>query len=255
MKKILSTISLAAVLASSASADLLRVEAGAGVWGQKGSGSATLSSGSDLIPIEGEYTTNGDNQTDIYVWALFKHFIPLVPNVRLEYTTLTDEGKTSGDLVGYPTLNGAYTTIDMKQFDIIPYYNILDNTFWITLDVGLDIKYTQSDVTIDTSDGTVLTPAQYTNSSDVVVPLLYVRGRVQVPGTGLGFESDIKYITDGDSTVYDARAKVDYTFDITPLIQPGIEVGYRIQKYDINTDDTTSNLEYKGVYAGVMLRF
>ena len=256
MKKIITSLSMAAFLATTASADFLRVEAGAGVWSQSGSGEAIYKAGNDIIDLDGTYTTNGDTQNDFYVWAILKHPIPVVPNVRLEYSTLTDEGKSTGTLAGYSTLDNAPTTIDMQQFEVIPYYNILDNTAWITLDLGLDIKYVMTDSTISglVPTNPLLNPT-YDNSSDFVIPLLYARGRVQIPGTGLGLESDVKYITDGDSTIYDVRAKVDYTFDITPIIQPGIEIGYRIQKFDIDDGDTYSNLDYSGVYAGIMLRF
>jgi outer membrane protein len=256
MKKIISSLSLAAILATSASADFLRVEAGAGIWSQSGSGEAKYSANSDIIALDGIYKTNGDTQSDFYLWAIFKHPIPLLPNLRVEYTTLSDEGKSSGSIVGYNAFTDAPTTIDMKQIDFVPYYNILDNTFWLTLDLGLDIKYITSDSTISglVPTNPIYNPS-YDNSSDFVIPLLYARTRAQLPLSGLGAEADIKYITDGDSTIYDFRAKIDYTFDITPLIQPGIEVGYRIQKFDIDSDDTKSDLEYSGVYMGAMLRF
>ena len=42
-----------------------------------------------------------------------------------------------------------------------------------------------------------------------------------------------------------------------PVIQPAIELGYRIQKIDIDESDAdaTVDLEFSGVYVGVMLRF
>ena len=53
------------------------------------------------------------------------------------------------------------------------------------------------------------------------------------------------------------RAKVDYTFDFVPVVQPAIEVGYRVQKFDVTSDDdkTKMDMEFSGVYAGLMLRF
>ena len=260
-KKIIPSLMVASILASSAGADFIRVEAGAGLWSQSGSGSAVYSSGSDLLPMSGTYTTNGDTQSDFYFWAILKHPVPIVPNFRLEYSTLSDEGKSDGSMSGYENFTNSPTNIDVQQIEVIPYYNLLDNTFWLTFDVGLDIRYMSSDVELNglsvaTPMGSVaLSTQSYSNSEDIFLPMLYLRTRAQLPVTGLGVEADIKYTTDGDSTVYDVRAKVDYTFDITPVIQPGIELGYRIQKFDIDTDDTKSNIDYSGVYAGVMLRF
>jgi outer membrane protein len=86
--------------------------------------------------------------------------------------------------------------------------------------------------------------------------MVYGRARVEIPATGFGIEADAKYITYDGSTVYDVRAKVDYTFDFD-VVQPGIEIGYRAQKFDIKSDDdkTKMNMDFVGVYAGLMLRF
>ena len=61
----------------------------------------------------------------------------------------------------------------------------------------------------------------------------------------------------GDTQLYDFRAKVDYTFDFVPVIQPAIELGYRTQKFKIDEDgeDTKIDFEFSGIYGGVMLRF
>ena len=251
MKKIISGLACLATLSTLANADFLRAEMGVGAWSAtpKGQilGTTTGFSGTD--------TAQEDAQTNVYAWALVKHFVPVVPNLRVEYVEVTSDGKTSGDF----TLNGnaitgevGSTQIDMTQVDLIPYYNILDNTFWITVDVGLDIKMIDVSYSVDRVSGS----EGYTSSETLALPLGYVRGRVQVPTTGFGVEADVKYIEYDNNIVYDVRAKVDYTFDISPVIQPAVEIGYRMQKYQ--TDETKNialDLEYSGVYAGVMLRF
>jgi len=251
MKKFLATLSLATLVATAANADFLRVEMGAGGWSQTPSGYVHRTDGDGALSLSGDYVSAQKESNEFYVWALFKHPVPIIPNLRVEFATLSDEGTVTGK-VNRINIPDGYATIDTKQYDVVPYYNILDNTFWITVDVGLDIRYIQTDSDVKER----LTSKEiYSGTDSVVVPLLYLRGRVQIPTTGFGIETDVKYITDGDSTVYDARAKVDYTFDITPIIQPGIEVGYRIQKYDIVDGDDRANLEYKGPYIGAMLRF
>ena len=259
MKKILTAGLVALVMSTTASADIARVEMGAGVWMQTPTGTAKASNGDGLLKLKGTYTSGEKDSTEMYVWALIKHPVPLLPNLRLEYVSLADSGKTSGKISTYPgQVTKAKTTIDMTQFDIVPYYNLVDNTFWMTIDAGLDIKIVQTDAEIsDVVPATFLTPAvNYTSSETVVVPLLYVRGRVEIPSTNVGLEADVKYITDGDNTVYDVRAKIDYTLDMIPVIQPAIEFGYRIQKFDLDDGaGTLVNLEYSGVYIGAMVRF
>ncbi|MDQ7042006.1 MAG: TIGR04219 family outer membrane beta-barrel protein [Sulfurimonas sp.] len=258
MRKILTSLAVVGVLASTLSADFARVEMGAGSWMQTPSGYATRTDGDGSLSLNGTYTSNETATSDIYVWALVKHPIPILPNLRLEYVTVTDEGKTSGSVGGLaiPTGSEAPTTMDMTQFDIVPYYNILDNTFWTTIDLGLDIKIIQTDVNVGKVTVVGFTPFDgYSSSDTTAIPLLYARTRVEIPFTGIGFEVDAKAISDGTNTMYDARAKVDYTFNITPLIQPGLEVGYRAQQLRVDDGATQIDLNYSGLYAGLMLRF
>jgi outer membrane protein len=253
MKKLLSTIALGSVLASGVNADFLRVEAGGGIWSQTPKGYATRTDGDGVLKLDGTYTSDEKSTNDNYVWLLLKHPLPIIPNLRLEYATITDKGKTSGKIASLPTIPAtAETTMDITEYDVIPYYNLLDNTFWTTIDLGIDIKIIQSDVNVENIG---MFPG-YTSTDTTPIPLLYLRGRVQIPTTGIGLEADGKAITDGTNTFYDARAKIDYTFDFVPVVQPGIEVGYRIQK--LRVDDGTKSqidLEYSGVYGGIMLRF
>ena len=259
MKKLLSTIACGAVLATTASADFARVEAGVGAWMNTPSGTLSYTETTNT-PLgattqTGIYTSNAESQTSGYAWMLIKHPVPVLPNIRLEYTGISDKGVVEGKFNDFviPTGQTTTATFDMKQFDIVPYYNILDNTAWITLDLGLDLKVQQTDYTVSSIVGF----EGYSDSSTAVIPLIYVRGRVQIPATNIGFESDVKAITDGTSTVYDVRAKVDYTLGFIPIVQPAIELGYRVQKFDATSDDekTKTNLDFSGVYAGLMVRF
>lgn len=251
MKKVLYTLACTAVLTSSVMADFSRVEMGAGVWMQTPEGGVTYTDGG----ANGSYTSSENDKTETYVWALIKHPVPILPNLRLEYVTLEDSGLASGQFKDFNIAPEPYTTLsyDMKQYDIIPYYNILDNTSWITLDLGLDIKIVDASYTAAPSGSFT----GYSDSVTFAVPLLYVRGRVEIPSTDIGIEADVKYITTGDSTVYDVRAKVDYTFDFTPAVQPALEVGYRVQRLDIDESsvDAKLDIDFSGFYAGVMLRF
>ena len=251
MKKILSTLALGAVLTTAGSADFLRLEMGGGVWQQTPSGSATRTDGDGVLDLDGTYTSAEKKSSEAYAWLLIKHPIPIIPNLRVEYVSISDEGTTEGKVGGMQILGSAPTTMDVKEYDVIPYYNLLDNTFWITLDLGVDVKVVQSDVVVSAVTGF----KGYSSKDTTVIPLLYVRARTELPTTNIGLEADVKAITDGTNTMYDARAKIDYTFDFA-VLQPGIEVGYRMQK--IKSDDgekSQVNLDYSGVYAGLMLRF
>lgn len=256
MKKILTTLIAGIVLATTASADIARVEMGGGMWTQTPSGDMKHTEGVGSI----DYISNETAESSVYAWALVKHPIPVVPNLRLEYSTVKDEGTitATGTISDYelttPSTTASFT---FTAYDVVPYYNILDNTFWTTVDLGVDFKVLTTDYVANDVNVSGVANSDYTETIGFVLPMAYLRTRVQVPATGLGIEADVKYVSYDGSTAYDARVKVDYTFDITPLIQPGIEIGYRVQNFDLKTTDdkTKINLAFSGVYAGIMLRF
>ncbi len=254
MKKTVLKVALGAtLLASGLQADMSRIEMGVGAWDQKPSGTGSYTDAT--TSATGTYNSHEKKDTSAYVWLLIKHPLPIIPNLRLEYADIKDSGDVKGTFKDFSVPVGQVTTssLELTQFDVIPYYNLLDNTFWTTLDVGIDLKVQESKLDVAPVTGFF---AGYHDTKTVVIPMVYARARVQLP-LNLGVEGDVKYITYSGSTVYDARAKVDYTFDFVPVVQPAIEVGYRVQKFDVTSDDdkTKLNMEFKGFYAGLMLRF
>ncbi|RUM64809.1 MAG: hypothetical protein DSZ04_01515 [Sulfurimonas sp.] len=243
MKKALIALASIVLFASIVNADIARLEMGGGAWDQTEEGTLSYTNGaSSDTYIKGEQ--------NLYAWMLIKHPILPLPNLRLEYTTLKDTGILEGIIEDFNVPSGidATNSLDITQYDIIPYYNLLDNTAWITLDVGVDLKvmkntYKVNGVTKDTTS--------------IVIPMGYVRARIEIPVTNIGLEADVKYISSQGNTVADIRVKVDYTLGFIPVIQPALEVGYRVQKFDITSDDenTKLNIEFSGLYAGLILRF
>jgi len=275
MKKILTTLATLTVLATTLSADFIRVEAGAGVWGQtKDKGYVYIQD--NASDVEAEYFSNKKDEMGVYAWAYIKHFVPIIPNLRLEYSQIADNGKSNGTYYGTAEIQNIKTDLDIKQFELIPYYNILDNTFWITLDLGLDLKVLDIDYYAHISDekveaktpfgnipvGTLL--SDYSDNITLPVPMLYARVRTELPFSNFGAEVVAKYISVEDIgdlkkiNISDINIKVDYTFNITPLIQPGFEIGYRQFIIDTKvTGDTDMivDFEFSGLYAGLMVRF
>ena len=254
MKKIVSTLGALALTATIANADFIRIEGGVGGWVYSPDSANTMTYTDNSIT--GTYTTDGKGQTGAYAWALVKHPVPVIPNLRLEYVDVKEDGKVSGSFADFTAPANSAASVNFKQYDIIPYYNILDNTFWITLDLGLDVKILDATVKAKGVNVNGIGTGDYTDSSIVPIPLGYARARVEVPATGFGVEGDVKYITYNGSTVSDIRIKADYTFDFA-VVDPGIEIGYRMQNFDLKSDDdkTKTALKYSGVYVGLMVRF
>ncbi len=250
MKNKLIIAALAVFTSGVAQADFLRIDAGAGIWQSTPSGTATYQTNAyDVVGNLGY-----KEETPSYLWINFKHPIPVLPNIRVEYTAPKFDGASKTPIIWNGNLYtaGAASALQIKQTDIVLYYNLLDNTFWTTLDLGLDVKLTNISFTL--SDG--VNP-DFNESASLPIPMLYARTRMQIPATDIGLEADVKYITYSDITIYDVRAKVDYTLSFVPVIQPAIELGYRTQKFQINGDsiDFSTNVDFTGIYGGLMLRF
>lgn len=250
MKKIAGILALAALFSLTAHADFARIEAGLGVWQSDPSGTVTSTSNEEA---DTETALNYGTENINYAWLLFKHPLPVIPNIRLEYTDLSHSGDltTTVSWKGHDYNTTANSDLGLEQIDLTLYYNLLDNTFWSTLDLGLNVKY------IDAAFSLKDAGHSFTTSEALLIPTAYVRARIEIPATELGMEGDVKYIAYSNSSYFDARIKADYTFDITPVVQPAVEVGYRMQKLEIDEDgfDVKTDVDFSGFYAGVMVRF
>ena len=227
-------------------------EGSAGVWS---AGSTGVATGTTDTILGGELTATdyfGDHSSmaNTYVNLVIKHPSAILPDVRLEYANVKSNGKVYGE-VKQPPLNtvspviGAESELTMAQFDTILFYNLVENMLWSSIDLGLDLKYIASEYKVDS----VFVDESFSS----VLPLLYLRGRVDAPFAPMGLEADIKYITDGESIVYDLRVKVDYSMDFIPILQPGLELGYRLQKFKAESED--SEITFDGLYGGVTVKF
>ncbi len=253
MKKMLLLMMLISLSSLSLQADLFRIEGAAGAWNAEPTGTMNYKSSATFDLQE---TLSYDSETITYAWLLIKHPLPVLPNVRLEYSDLSYSGVSQkgytweGTTVGV----GAQSTLELKQYDAILYYNILDNTFWATLDLGLDAKFIRASFDInDPGDNYT-----YSASDNVVLPMLYGRVRTEIPLTDIGVEADMKWIGYGSVDAYEIRIKADYTFDAF-IVEPMVELGYRTLVVDIDSSDydIDGNLDadFSGLYVGVGIRY
>ena len=255
------TVMTLLITSLSLTADIWRIEAGTGLW--TGSGDGTISGQVSDVEVT-DYLGEHEDTTAGYIYVTVKHPVPFVPNVRFEYTGVKARG-TDVDVSGLSVGEVADSELFLTQYDTILFYNLLDNTFWMTFDAGLDLKYVDSQYVID-AEALFTSYNVLDESASFIVPMVYVRGRVELPFAPLGLESDIKYITDGDSTLYDIRLKIDYTVKMNAPLEPGVELGYRFQRYDINGEESSyvgdlltgsadTDVKFSGVYGGITVKF
>jgi len=254
MKKLLSIAAMTAMMTTAANADIMRIEGAVGAWNSSPTGTISYPPNSFDVADSAGLT----DATDMYVWVYLKHPIPIVPNVRLEYVDPTFDGKVASIDWDGETYASVNNTLSMTQYDAVLYYNILDNTFWMTVDLGLDVKFIDGNYKIDGVVGSTTATAVDEDFS-IVMPMAYARGRVQIPVTNIGVEAIVRGMSYSDNTVIDAEIKLDYTMDFIPVVQPGLELGYRYQQVKLDAGsiglDANFDTTFSGIYGGIMVRF
>lgn len=159
--------------------------------------------------------------------ASLEHVIPIIPNLKGSLTHLSE-----GDLT-------------YKKMDAILYYEILDNDL-VSFDVG--VGATSIDFSGQTSDF---------NIGDVsgTLPTAYINGEVGIPATPLFVYAKGYLSGDGDTTVMDASAGVQYSFGLIAF-DVELQAGYRLQNIDFDDfDGSNSEVDMSGLFAGLNIDF
>ncbi len=252
MKKITILIFIFTLFTSILNASMLNIKVGVAAWMQAPKATATYNNGSGLI---GHDTLKKKEQTLPYIWLSIKQPIFLIPNIRLEYSQIKANGSPYGQWGSTIKIGAGTTTSTLKlnQYDIIPYYNLLDNRFFTTIDLGIDFKVLQGSYSV----APVASFAGYTTNKTLAIPMLYGRLKISIPDTNLAIIGIGKYVADGHSTISDYSAKISYIFTSVPVIEPAIEVGYRSEhiKIDESSSDVKTNLTFSGIFTGLMFKF
>lgn len=169
-------------------------------------------------------SVNADDMTlQQSYYAAIEHFIPLVPNAKLRYTGLkSDKSQTN-----------------FSQYDLIAYYEILDNDLF-TFDIGLNLQ--NFDGRFAGMDFNEWQPNLY---SDV---------RVSIPATPISIFGTFSYGTFDDTSTVDAETGVIFTLPLA-IADLNFKGGYRIQDYDFNyfpgANNNNNTFRNDGFFAGV----
>lgn len=243
MKKIVLSTTVALMMSTSLSADFLGAEAGVALWNTKVDGN--IRKGGTAIDFQKDLGY-GNSQTNNFFYASFDHPIPLLPNIKVQQTNFSDEGKGSlNKTFAGVTFGGNVTSeLTLKQTDIIPYWRILDN--WINFDIGLNIRNIAGNIKI-TGVG-----QKADEDFSVILPMAYAKARFDLPFSGLSVEADGSYIGFDGSSVTDIKGGVVYE---TPF-GLGATLGYRKQNITLDDIDSTyGDINAKGIYGGVFYHF
>lgn len=242
MRKLILAVGGSLIIATPfATADVLGVGANVSYWDSDLSGKAGKNN--DTVDVENDL--NLDSDTNANLSAYFEHPVPVLPNVRLNYTRIEQSGSgqisTEFDLVQ----GDVDSDLDLSQFDVTLYYEVLDN--WVNLDLGLTAR---------NLDGELIVREQTTNGQvseteiNGVIPMGYLAARFDLPLTGVSVGGEANMISfDGDS-VYDYNAYGQYEISLLQL-----RAGYRQMGIDYEDSDDRLDVELGGPFVSAGLTF
>ena len=260
MKKVLSALSLALATSSVYAIDatpLFSVYVGGGAWQVELDGNMKDANETELNDLG-----LSDSETSVYVYAAFEHFVPFIPQVRLEAASIDVSGtgnltqSFSFDGQNLSSLIGAGTTTSNLQFDYVDlalYYEVA------VVDFGVAFRQLDASFEATGSCGLCASPDSsltISQSFDTIIPMGYLQTRISLPFTG-GFVTGSGSIGAFDGTeVSDFRAAVGYEMNFSILARLALELGYRVQTTDIDEDESwAGDIEASGPYLGLDIKF
>lgn len=233
--------SLALLGAMSAQADVIGGSVEVGYWQAGYSGGVV--EGTNSVDLENDL--NFDDSGVVEIAATLEHPVPLLPNIRVKHISLdeTANGTLSTSFDDITIAGDVETNLDLSHYDLMLYYEILDN--YVSVDLGLDIKVFdgQLDITSATENSNT--------EIDEVVPLPYVSAEIALPLTDLSFGAEVSGVKYSGNSLYDAKARLRQGFSLA-----FIEIGYRQMALDIeDVSDIDVDLDLSGAYISTGLDF
>lgn len=247
MKKLLLSTLLICLIPTTAFADtFLGLYAGAGGWNIDYDGEVKLLG--PEINIQDEFGI--DKSTDGFFFVAFEHFVPLVPNFKVQYTQASTTGNsTLEDSILFSDITFASgeeidSTIELNNADLIAYYEFLDN--WLTFDIGLNLKVFDGSIVVRSLNSSV------THDFTVPVPMIYTKVQADIPFTGFYFGGEGSGIGTGRTKVLDLKAYAGYESEIGF----GCELGWRKISLNVeDVDDLMVDVSAQGPFASVNFHF
>ena len=178
--------------------------------------------GLDYASNETSFSNSNGSEDDnnLSGYFAFEHFIPLVPNVKLKYSDLS---------------NSDLNNNDSSAMNAILYYEVLDNDL-VEIDLGLAYTDTES------------------FNHDASIAQAYGAAKVHVPGVSMHAFAEVIGGSLTDDDALDAQIGLAYTFNPDSyLLNVAVRAGYRVQELEF--DNVAGTQEVDGLFAGVEVHF
>ncbi len=224
-----------------AQADVIGLGANVSYWDSNLSG--RIVNNGDAVSVDNDLDLDSSSNTNATIY--FEHPVPVLPNVRINYTKVDQSGRGRVGVAGFDGVTGnVRSDLEIEQLDLTLYYEILDN--WVNLDLGLTARDLSSELTVSQVGGVLTSKTKV----DGVVPMAYVAARFDLPFTGVSVGGSGNIISfDGDS-LHDFNVYGQYEF---ALIQ--LRAGYRQMSLDYEDDDNTLDVDIDGPFISAGISF
>jgi outer membrane protein len=252
------------LLAGSAKAGpLIDFEISIGAFQQKPSGYVSYRAGSVADRIDVKNDANLADKTK--PWAKFKleHSIPVIPNIKLAYMPMKFDGSRNvtktirwGDNT-YDLSAGFNLSVKLDRVDTTLYYNFpfIKTATAGKLDVefGLNVRTIMLDAKLS---GTVTGVGSVTEGASTTLPVPMGHLAVEIrPINLVSLVGELNYIGYKNNAYYDYVAGLRLNPPVRTPLKPFVEVGYRHEKLKIDEQGVKADLNIKGLYGLVGVRF
>lgn len=212
--------------------------------------SGMLSSGADEADIEDDLGYDDSRQTVVYVGL--EHAVPILPNLRLKHSTLSEEARgqvqSQFDFGGqtFTAATNVISSFDLDYTDLTFYYSPLDNV--VKIDLGITARQIDGDFVIE-AESNSNNRGEETISE--VIPLIHVGAYGKLPLTGFYATGEVNAVGYDGNNITDVRAGIGW---ISSFLL-GVELGYSQLALDVDVDDVIADVEIGGPYLALSLNF
>lgn len=258
MKKICASLAVASALfvANANAGMVIDVEGGTGLWYAETSGDFGYK-GIGQIDLQNDLGLEDDSNGFYYIDV--NHFVPIVPNVRIESQNFMSEGKTKNAVnfktagVGGQIAAGQKTALKLDQSDFIVYWGVPGLKTLSLGHVGVDFGLVAKKF-----DGYAQVGTETVNI-DFTVPMGYLAASVKIPFINTKVSASTKMISYKSSSLSDSMIKASFKLPIPiPAIDVKAEVGYKTQNLDLDedlSDDFNADIKNSGMFVGITAKF
>jgi outer membrane protein len=259
------------VLTTSASAFMgIKLEAGAGVWQPELTGNIKYDSSGVLgsnINFDNLGIDNDIDSKNNYYYADLEHFIPIIPNARIEFLNYTIAGNStlsSGITFAgksFASTSPVSTEVTMKQIDYIAYWEVpIIGTLSagiLNINYGIVAKNMIGSISLTGDVGGTTTTES--SNFDETLPLFYLNAVVDIPFMGTEVSVTTKTLSYDGSKVSDNQIKASINMPLSiPLIDFKLDIGYKVQNITLSenlVDNLSATIDTSGVFVGINARF